>query len=124
MIEGGEHAHEIRLRLGDRHILSIVHQLTAKMRAHEGTAQELFCTGIQLVFRIAGTQQVDPLFELAKTQCHNGLMDRCRPLPQGEVHVEYCSGKLTVSTDQPGGEVHWNGKVYALKPNCPLCIAE
>ena len=46
------------------------------------------------------------------------------PLPQGEVHVEYAEDKLTVSTDQPGGEVHWNGKVYALKPNCPLCIAE
>ncbi len=44
------------------------------------------------------------------------------PLPQGEVHVEYSDGKLTVSTDQPGGEVRWNGKVYALQPNCPLCI--
>ena len=44
------------------------------------------------------------------------------PLPQGEVHVMYDNGKLTVETDQPGGEVHWHGGVYALEPGCPLCV--
>lgn len=44
------------------------------------------------------------------------------PLPAGTVHVEYDNGSLTVETDQPGGEVRWQGKTYALEPNCPLHI--
>ena len=44
------------------------------------------------------------------------------PLPQGEVTVSYDNGTYTVVTDQSGGELRLNGKVYPLEANCPLTV--
>lgn len=72
-----------------------------------------------------GVYPTDVAYKHFAVQPQAGLYKKFKgtvPLPVGTVHVEYDNGSLTVETDQPGGEVRWNGEVYALEPDCPLHI--
>ena len=104
VIQGGEHTHQIALGLGDRHILRIIHQLAAEVSPQEGALQEFLRPRIHLVFRIAGTEQINPLLQLPQAQGHNGLGDRGRPIAQGKIggvhHFQQAISQAGVRSDK------------------------
>ena len=85
VVQRREHSHQITFRLGNGHILSVIHQLTTEIGTQEGALQELLRARIHLVFRIAGAEQVDPLLQLPQAQGHDGLPDGGGPVAQGKI---------------------------------------